>query len=219
MAENESDQRVTDLLVQESRDAADRIHTLMLADERLMATGVSLLGLAASVAIAKGKSYLLVGLPYAMATLFCFVEFMHLGAVALGGYKATLEEAIAARVRNPVIAWESHVAKQIHRAKTGWATRILIGLAYCASVVLALIEALRARTPRHWGSSHAPLLITLTSVSIAIGTIAIGFVLWGVSHEFDRVRALTRAQLYPNWVLSEDASGAEMTLRDTALDE
>jgi hypothetical protein len=205
--ESEEQRRVTDLLVQEARDAADRIHTLMLADERLMATGITLLSLAASVAIAKGKAYLLVGLPYAMATLFCFVEYMHLGAIALGGYKATLEEAIALRVGTPVIAWESHVAKQIHRAKTGWATRILIGVAYVASISIALIEALQTRTPGRWGSEHSRLVITLTSLSIALGTIAIGIVLWGVSREFDRVRARTRNELLPDWAPSSNHPG------------
>src|SRR5437867_1862470 len=110
---------ITSSLIDEARAAGDKISDLVLADERMLATGVSVLGVAASVAIGSGKTYLLMALPFALATLICFIEFIHVNLMALGGYKAVLEEAIEVRLGVPVVAWETSVAPSIHRARTG----------------------------------------------------------------------------------------------------
>ena len=91
------DTRVTDRLIDEARTIGDQIHTLMLADERLMAVGLTLLAALASVAVAQNKPYFLMALPFALAVLLCFVGQQHGRILGLGGYKSVLEEAIHRR--------------------------------------------------------------------------------------------------------------------------
>ena len=191
---------VTALLVDEAQRAGDKISDLVLVDERMLATGVTLLGAAASVAIGSGKTYLLMGLPFALATLLCFVEFLHTNLMALGGYKAVLEEAIAERVGAPVIAWETGIAPTIHWGRTGWATRGLIGVFFLISVFAAIQQALTTRTPGNWGHHHSTVLVALTVGSIAIGLVAMGVAGWAVTHEYERAKSLARETLLPKWL-------------------
>src|ERR1039457_5551402 len=99
------DDEITKLLVEEYQETRKRITEFMVVDERLLATGVSVLATAASVAIGTGRTYFLLAVPLAFAAVLCFADFSHSEVLALGGYNAALEEAIEVRTGVPVSGW------------------------------------------------------------------------------------------------------------------
>jgi hypothetical protein len=195
-----SGDELTRCLIEEAREKSRQASTAMGVDERVLATGVTLIGIAASVAVAQGKSFLLMVVPVALASLFSFIAYRYAEVFALSGYQAVLEEAVEARVGAPVISWESRVAETRHRATP---TRIFLGvvaLAYLGSAVDAIAEALATRSAQHWGHGNSTLLIVLTLLSIVSGTAwsVAGF--WSALAERRRVESLCRDQLLPSWL-------------------
>ena len=61
---------VTDWLIDEARERGRQASSMMSVDERVLASGITLIGVAASVAVAQGKSFLLMVVPAALASLF-----------------------------------------------------------------------------------------------------------------------------------------------------
>ena len=191
---------VTKWLVEECRDTGNRVKDLLLSDEKLLATGFTLLSAASSVAIASGKAQLLMALPFALSVLFCCVEYQHCHVMALGGYKAILEEAIKTRIGVPVIAWETIIAPTQHRGRAVMAVRTLVVAFYLGSIYAAGYQAVSTATPRHWGHNHSTLYIVLTASSIVLGAVASLIALRAARHEFSRVAAVARAELLGPWV-------------------
>src|SRR5207248_16874 len=109
MADND---RVTEWLIDEAREAGQRISAVFAIDERVLATGLTVIGLAGTVAVAQGKPYFLMVLPGALAALFCFLSYRYAELFAIAGYKHVLEIAIKERLGVPVIAWESEIASR-----------------------------------------------------------------------------------------------------------
>jgi hypothetical protein len=170
------DDRITAWLIDEARDSGHRIAEIMGVDEKVLATGVTVIGIAASVAVAQGKAYLLMVVPAALASLFCFIAYRYSEAFAVSGYKAVLERAIRQRLGGvPVIAWESELAESRHSSAP---TRFLFGVLcalYIGSSVLAISQSLATRRSHHWGHANSALFISLTSISI-IGGAALAYV-------------------------------------------
>lgn len=193
------DPQVDAWLVEEARDAGRRIHELLLADERMLATGFTLLGAAASVAVANDKTHFLMALPFALSVLFCFVEYQHSHVMSLGGYKAVLEEAIDTRVGVPITAWEMTIAPTLHRARGVRMVLTLVVTFYLASVGIALQQAFATSEPSHWGHEHSSTYIVLTILSILFGGIASVIARRAAAAQFVRVRNTTRAELLHRW--------------------
>jgi hypothetical protein len=198
---------ITDLLVQEYRDSGERIVRFMLLDERLMATGVTLIGVAASVAIANGKTYFLIAVPTALASLFCFISYVHAETVALGGYRSVLEQALKERLKTQVFGWETFIAPARHRAYTSGLTRLMSIVIFIAAIIAALVEASKSLNRGHWGHPHGTLVVTATSVSVLISLVAVIGTWLYLSREYQHVRGLTLQHLLNNWIeVTDDPS-------------
>lgn len=191
---------VTEQLVQEARDVGRQIGSLMLADERMLATGVGLLGTASLLAIANGKPQTLTALPFALSLLFCFVEYQHSNVLALGGYKSVLEEAIALRLGAPVPAWESAIAPHLHRDRAIMMVRTLVVIFYVVSIGIALYELRGITKQGHWGHDHAMLYSVLIIGSILVGSAACMVAERSATRQYARVAQITRRELLNLWI-------------------
>jgi hypothetical protein len=192
--------KINDWLVDEAVEVGKRIADLMKADERLLATGFALISAAASVAVANGKPFFLMAVPFALSLLFTFVEYQHSLVMGLGGYKSVLEQAVHDRVGVPVQAWEHVIAPKIHRAPAVLAVRLLASVFYAASVYAALNQALATQDPGSWGHEDSTLYLILTIASIAVGAAAMGVALYGAQTQYETIREITERELLPLWL-------------------
>jgi hypothetical protein len=199
---------ITKLLVDDYNEAGKRLTQFMVLDERLLATGVSVISAAASVAIGSGKTYFLLVVPVALAFLFLVIDFLHAEVLALGGYRSVLEEAIETRIGTPISGWERHVAPLRHAARTTAMTRVVAATIYLASVCAALVEASNTTNAKHWGSDHSTLVLTASTLSIAVSGAAVLVSKARLRSEYRRVREATSASLLTKWVAEPEARSA-----------
>lgn len=186
-------------LLEEARERGRQAGAIMSIDERVLASGITLIGVAASVAIAQGKSFLLMVVPAALASLFCFIAYRYSEVFALSGYQAVLEDAIETRTGVRIVAWESRIAQLRHRSAPTWIFLFLMGSAYIGSSVVAIWVAFAVREPGHWGRAHASLYITLTIASVVVGAAASAFAFRGALDERARIAEVCRRDLLPAW--------------------
>ena len=194
------DVAVTDRLFDEARAIGEQIHTLMLADERLMAIGLTLLASLASIAIAQEKPYLLMALPFALAVLLCFIAQQHGRILGLGGYKSILEEAIHRRSGVPVPGWELAIAQRLHRERAVISLRALVVAFYLASIYVAMNQAALTASPGHWGHRRSTVYIAVSAASVVVATAASLVAARAARHQFETVAGIARRELLDAWV-------------------
>ena len=189
-------EKITEMLFAECQEAGKKISGLVELDERLVTVGATLIVGAATVAVAKGKEDILLGLPLAISALLSFIAYLHGELFALGGYKAALEEELTRRVGRPLIVWESHVSVPTrHRSAATITALLFLTLLYAAGSFAAVIEARRSADVIGWRSAHGSLLIGMTWASIVAGALASGLALASARRGYTRAKAITSAAL------------------------
>lgn len=104
------------VLLREAEGTAAAIRSLFLFSERVIALGLSLLALGASVGVAQDAQEVLVALPFGVISLAGY-GLVHLGTelLMLGGYRRYLEESINDLVGGDALTWESKVVPKLRR--------------------------------------------------------------------------------------------------------
>jgi hypothetical protein len=194
------DDAVTSRLFAEATTIGEQVHSLMLADERLMAVGLTLLASLASIAVAQHKPYLLMALPFALGVLFCFIEQQHGRILGLGGYKSVLEAAIARRTGVPVPAWETAIAPRLHRERAVMSLRALVVAFFIASAYAAQRQAVLTTHAKSWGHEQSTVYIILTAASIVVAGVASVASAKAARGQFETVAGIARASLLDRWV-------------------
>jgi hypothetical protein len=201
----EDGDKVTEWLIDEARDAGRRISEVMSVDEKVLATGITVIGLAATVAVAQQKPYLLMAIPGALAALFCFIAYRYAEAFAISGYKVVLERAIRKRLGGiPVVAWESEIARRRYKSPATLLLGVVLTALYVGASYLAVTQARATEHPHHWGHSHSGLLVALTIGSIAAGAVVAASALWQAIAERARTENFAQERLYPAWICADD---------------
>jgi hypothetical protein len=191
-----SSEKITEMLFDECQEVGKKVSGLVELDERLVTVGATLIIGAATVAVAKGKEDILLGVPLAISALLSFIAYLHGELFALGGYKAALEEELARRVGRPIIVWESHVSVPLrHRSQATITALMFLVLLYGAGSFAAVIEAHRAADVAGWRQAHGALLVVLTWASIFVGALASGFALTSARLGYKRARMIASAAL------------------------
>lgn len=192
------DAKIVEYLVAECRDTGGRLTAYLLLGERVLATSLAVLSLAAGLAVNAKKPYLLMGLPLAFAIVIMYIIYLNTEAISLGGYKAALEEEITRRLGQPVMFWESKVASMQHRSLPQYSMRVVTCLFFAGSIVVALVQAFGTQTPKHWGHHFAAWYVggTVGSVFVSIAAIAVSAIFEMKSHR--HTATLARAVLLPN---------------------
>lgn len=187
--------KVIEYLVTECRDIGNRLTAYLLLGERILATSLAILTLAAGLAVNYKKPYLLMGLPLAFSIVILYVLYLNSEAISLGGYKAALEEEITCRVGYPVMFWESKVARMRHHSIPQYSMRVISCLFFVGSIAVALGQAFGTESPTHWGHRYASWYVsgTIASIVASIAAIALSFTSEMRSHR--QVAALTRTIL------------------------
>ncbi|MGF0173135.1 hypothetical protein ACQF36_22330 [Streptomyces sp. Marseille-Q5077] len=165
-------------MIDECRDAGNRISTLTTSGDRIIAAGSTVIALLATVAVGGGKRYLLMWLPLGVAVVIVYGLYLNNITRTLIGYKIGLEREIERRVGIPLIAWQSRInvrAGSSHHVKSVF---VMCGAVYAASAGLALNQAIDTLSPGAWGHERAWLYVALTSASIVVSTAVIGYCLW-----------------------------------------
>ncbi len=192
----------TDFLVQEARDVGQQIHAIELAEEKLIAIGVTIVVGAAGLAIAKGEGHALMLLPFALSLLYCFVEVQHSHLMARGGYKAVLEQAIRVRTGIPISGWETAIAPRLHKDWAIAMVRASVVMLYAASAVVAIYQANLTYRKGQWGYGSGRLYLSLTLGSIVFGGTAAAIATWATTRQYARVASIARAELFEGWTRS-----------------
>ncbi|MDO0916828.1 hypothetical protein QQM39_40280 [Streptomyces sp. DT2A-34] len=164
-------------MIDECRDAGNRISTLTTSGDRIM-VGSTVIAFLATVAVGGGKRYLLMWLPLGVAVVIVYGLYLNNMTRTLIGYKIGLEREIERRVGIPLIAWQSRInvrAGSSHHVKSVF---VKCGAVYAASAGLALNQAIDTLSLGAWGRERAWLHVALTSASIVICTVVIGYCLW-----------------------------------------
>ncbi|GAA1908630.1 hypothetical protein GCM10009837_35790 [Streptomyces durmitorensis] len=173
-----SDEQIVNWLIDECRDAGNRVSALTTSGDRILAAGSTVIALLATIAVGGGKGYLLMWLPLGVSIVIVYGLYLNNMTRALIGYKIGLEKEIEKRVGVPLITWQSRVnvrAGSSHHVKS----LLLMGaVVYAASAGLGLSQAFHTLVSGAWGQERAWLYIALTSVSIILGTAVICYCLW-----------------------------------------
>jgi hypothetical protein len=189
-------EKITEMLFEECQEVGKKVSGLVELDERLVTVGATLIIGAATVAVAKGKEDILLGVPLAISALLSFIAYLHGELFALGGYKAALEEELNRRVGRPIIVWESHVSVPLrHRSRATITALAFLVLLYGAGSFAAVVEAHRASDVAGWRHSHGTLLLALTSASIFVGALASGLALASARLGYDRAKTIAASAL------------------------
>jgi hypothetical protein len=161
--------------------------------------GITIIVAIATLVVRDHNAQFLMAMPFALALFLCFVETQHANLMALGGYKAVLEEAIERRTGCPVSTWESTIAPRMHAAIPIASFRVTVVVVYLASIGVAVHEAFLTLRKGHWGHEAAHMYVALTIVSILIGSLAALLSVRAASRQFDRVASITREGALPAW--------------------
>jgi hypothetical protein len=102
------------------------------AGDRILATGTTVIALAATVAIGGGRGYLLMWLPLGVSTVIVYGLYLNNMVRILIGYEIGLEQEIERRVGVPVIAWQSRINRG------GWSRRNVTSLLLLGAVICSL---------------------------------------------------------------------------------
>jgi hypothetical protein len=206
---------VTGWLIDECRDAGRRISDVRTLDEKVVATGVTVIGLAGTVAVAQGKPYLLMALPSAFAALYCFIAYRYAEAFAVSGYKAVLERAIAERLGGiPIDAWESEIAPSGYDIPSTLVLGTVMTLAFAGACALAILQAFKTRDLHHWGHANSTLLISLTIGSIVAGVALAAAGFWQAAGARRRAMHVAETRLFPSWVNRGASHAQHLTTGD-----
>jgi hypothetical protein len=173
-----SDEQIINWLIDECRDAGNRVSALTTSGDRILTAGSTVIALVATVAVGGGKGYLLMWLPLGVSIVIVYGLYLNNMTRALIGYKIGLEKEIEKRAGLPLIAWQSRInvrAGSSHHVKSVF---VMAGAVYTASAGLGLSQALDTLVPSAWGHERAWLYITLTTASIVVGTVVIGYCVW-----------------------------------------
>lgn len=199
--------QVTELLIAEYSSATQRLTQVMLLGERVLTIGVAVLTLAANVAIVQDKDYVLVGLPFAIATLLTYLTYLNTEVMGLGGYRAAIEEVVNDRVGGPVALWESSIASVRHRSRAAYALAVLLCVVWLGTVFVAMAIAVDGGRRGHWAENHSMLAVIGTAASIVVGVIAVIVATMERIREHERVRHFAQTRLAP--LRTVDAADAE----------
>lgn len=172
-----SDAQIIELLASEIRDTSTRASTFILAGERILATVAAIFALVGAFAVSGSRTYIFMGLPLAIGIVVTYTLFLNNEAMALGGYRQALEEEFTRRAGVPIFQWESTIARNNHNRVQVLAVLALLGVAFTASCVVALVQAFATQTPGTWGHEFSALYIaaTIASILLDIGTMAACF--------------------------------------------
>lgn len=171
-----TDEQIINWLIDECRDVGNRIATLTTSGDRILATGSTVIALAATVAIDGGKSYLLMWLPLGISAVVVHALYLNYVALAMIGYKRGLENDIQRRAGLPLIVLQSRI---LHGGSGRLRSMLFIGAAvYTATMGLGLAQAFHTLSPGTWGHERAWLYITLTTLSVAVGLAVNGYFFW-----------------------------------------
>ncbi len=173
-----SDEQVVNWLIDECRDAGNRISTLTTSGDRILAAGSTVIALAATVAFGGGESHLLMWLPLGVSIVIVYGLYLNNLSRALIGYKIGLEKEITRRAGIPLIAWQSRINIRVGPGRHVKTALFLGGVVYAASAGIGLTQAFHTLSYGAWGHESAWLYIGLTIASVMIGTAAIGSCYW-----------------------------------------
>lgn len=147
-----SDAQIIELLASEIRDTSTRASTFILAGERILATVAAIFALVGAFAVSGSRTYIFMGLPLAIGIVVTYTLFLNNEAMALGGYRQALEEEFTRRAGVPIFQWESTIARNNHNRVQVLAVLALLGVAFTASCVVALVPSVRNPNTWHVGS-------------------------------------------------------------------
>jgi hypothetical protein len=163
-----------DVLVSELQDARKRLTDIMLSSERVLATGVAILAIAANVALAQHFTQPLLFIPLLADGLIAYMAYMYAELFALGGYCLLLEEEISTRTGDQRLAfWETVIAPLRLTAIPRRILQIFVVAIAIGLNAAAVLTALRTRHMHHWGHHHSTLIIVTTLLAtVAAATLA-----------------------------------------------
>ncbi|MFG2129890.1 hypothetical protein ACGFNV_19090 [Streptomyces sp. NPDC048751] len=173
-----SEEQIVGWLIDECRDAGNRISSLTTSGDRILAAGSAVIALAATVAIEGGKSYLLMWLPLGVAVVIVYGLYLNNMTRLLIGYKIGLEAEIERRVGIPLISWQSRVNVRAGSSQHVKSVFLMAGAVYVAIAALGLNQAFHTLSSGAWGHERAWLYIALTTAGVVAGTVVIAYCVW-----------------------------------------
>ena len=183
-----TDEQLVAWLIEEARSVGEQITQTFLSSERVLATGVAVLSLGAGFAVAREKSYLLMGFPILASVIAAYAAFMSAELMALGGYRAALERKIHLLAGRPVSIWESVLAEQRHGSTLTWVLRGSLAVVLVAINAGAIIASFETRNEGAFGHDNSTLWIAGTLLEVAIGAVAIAAAFVSAWREHKRTR-------------------------------
>ncbi|MFE6840458.1 hypothetical protein ACFVFI_37265 [Streptomyces sp. NPDC057705] len=172
-----TNEQIIDWLIEECRDVGNRVMTLTTYGDRILATGSTVIALAATVAIGGGKSYFLMWLPLGISVVVVHALYLNYVIKVMIGYKRGLESEIQRRAGLPLIAFNSRILRGGSGRRVGG--MLFMGAAvYLAAMGVGLVQAFHTLSPGAWGYERAWLYIALTIASVAVGLCVNGYFLW-----------------------------------------
>lgn len=173
-----TDEQVINWLIDECRNAGDRVLALATSGDRVLTVGSTVIALAATVAIGGGKSYLLMWMPLGVTVVIVFGLYLNNATRALIGYKIGLEREIERRAGVPLISWHSRVHDYAGTTLHVRSILLMGGAVYAGSSGLGLTQAFHTLSPGAWGHERAWLYIALTVASVVAGAGVTGYCYW-----------------------------------------
>lgn len=162
------------IIREEYFDLASATRSTLLTHERILIGGATLVSTTTAVAISQHVYLLLVALPLVIGALVLFALRSLVEILAMGGYRAAIEDTLTSALGTQVVIWERVIVPTFIRTIAVRSLHALYAAGFAASLIGAYVvmPQVKASQPAYVGLAVGEACLTavvLASVYIAAG--------------------------------------------------
>lgn len=200
---------VLSYLAKELELTSQKITAYHIRSEHAITSGIALVGGILTAAASLKIPTLLVFMPFGLSLVVILSQYLNAEALALGGYKAVLEEEINKLVEYPVTMWESRIAHSRHRDISTWAMRLMVATSF---ILLTIIGSVAGISELNKSETNQPRWLLTVLGGIATATIGAILMIASGLHahrHFRHVQDATRKVFEEAHILNEEKMNEE----------